>query len=82
MVTKRRPLTKIYEYETWNEDGTRSKKGIGIKYFCPGCNRLILYYKSNDACDICGTFYDWGEKEPTIKTEHHVVWEENQNGIN
>ncbi len=70
MVNKLRPRAMIRECHdadgrsTWRE----------IYYFCPLCDRAISGYKEETACDICGTFYDWGVREPRIKTTYTVEW--------
>lgn len=45
-----------------------------IKYSCPTCGQIILGYRSETACDRCGTFYDWGVREPKIKVTRMVEW--------
>ena len=46
-----------------------------IDYFCPKCGKIINGgYKSENACDNCGTFYDWGIKAPSIKVIRTVEW--------
>ena len=45
-----------------------------IKYSCPTCGQIILGYRSETACDRCGTFYDWGVREPKIKVTRTVEW--------
>ena len=46
-----------------------------IEYSCPTCGRIIgCEYKGSNACDECGTFYDWGEKKPKLMTEVFVDW--------
>lgn len=70
MISKIKPSTKIVK--KYNEDGWRS--WYAIDYFCPTCGRHIGRYKSDNACDQCGTFYDWGTHEPKIETTQVVVW--------
>ena len=45
-----------------------------IKYYCPTCGRSIRGYKSDNACDNCGTFYDWGDNEPKIVVIKSIKW--------
>lgn len=45
-----------------------------IVYSCPRCGRIIRGYQSDVACDVCGTFYDWGNREPKIKVSRTVEW--------
>lgn len=56
-------------------DGNDGRDGkYVIRYRCPTCNRTIQRYKAETACDECGTFYDWGDKEPQIKITRSVSW--------
>ncbi len=70
-VTKIRPKTRI-EHK-YNEDGW--KDWYEIEYYCPTCSRNIRGYKSDNACDECGTFYDWGKFKPEIVEIRTVRWE-------
>ena len=70
MVTKIRP--KAYIEYSYGNDGRDGK--YYIEYCCPTCGRKIRYYKSEIACDQCGTFYDWGTKEPKIIITRSVEW--------
>ena len=45
-----------------------------IVYSCPRCGRIIRGYRSDVACDVCATFYDWGDREPKIKVSRTVEW--------
>lgn len=36
---------------------------------------ILVHGKKNTACDRCGTFYDWGGKEPRIKRTESVEWD-------
>lgn len=67
-VKKLRPRTEIHEYL----DMEFKLSSYGIDYYCPICEKRIPSYKSDIACDKCGTFFDWGEHEPTITRT--VVW--------
>jgi hypothetical protein len=69
MVTKIKPKASIAFTE--GMDGRDSH--YYIIYHCPTCNRLISFYRSNDACDECGTFYDWGSREPYIKMKPVII---------
>ena len=71
MIKKIRPLAELAKRS--DEDGWSS--WWGIDYFCPVCHRKIRDYKSDVACDQCGTFYDWGSKKPKILTKREIVWE-------
>lgn len=70
MIHKIKPNTKIIK--KYNEDGYDS--WYAIDYHCPVCGRHIASYKSDNAYDVCGTFYDWGKKEPKIEITRSVVW--------
>ena len=70
-VTKIKPETRV-EHK-YNEDGW--KDWYEIEYYCPTCGRNIRGYKSDNACDECGTFYDWGKCEPEIAEIRTVKWE-------
>lgn len=71
MIEKKRPNAKI-DFDFGN-DGRDSK--YYIQYTCPTCGRIIWYgYRSETACDQCGTFYDWGEKEPSIEITRTIDW--------
>ena len=71
MISKIRPSAKIVK--KYDEDGWHS--WYAIEYFCPTCGEYIgQRYKSYNACDRCGTFYDWGAREPRIETTRAVVW--------
>lgn len=70
MVKKIRPRAEIY-YNTGNDGRDGS---YDIAFFCPTCNRVIGAYKSDTACDECGTFYDWGSKKPTIIVKREIDW--------
>lgn len=45
-----------------------------IQYSCPVCGQNIWGYRSKTACDRCGTFYDWGNREPKIVVSRSVEW--------
>ena len=63
MIEKKRPTTSIkYDFGCDGRDGC-----YYIEYSCPTCGRTIFGYKSSTACDRCGTFYDWGQREPKIE---------------
>lgn len=70
MVEKIRPRAMISEAH--NDDGW--KTWDTIKYYCPTCGRSIRGYKSDNACDNCGTFYDWGDSEPKIVVIKSIKW--------
>ena len=46
-----------------------------IEYRCPVCNNWTIGYKQENACDRCGTFYDWGNREPKIVVKRSVEWD-------
>lgn len=70
MVEKIRPSASI----EWS-DGNDGRDGrYYIEYRCPKCNRRIRWYESDTACDQCGTFYDWGRREPRIEITRSVQW--------
>lgn len=69
-IEKIRPDTSI----KWS-DGNDGRDGrYYIEYRCPTCSRRIGYYMSETACGECGTFYDWGSREPRIEITRHVEW--------
>ena len=69
MVNKIRP-----EADVWIDYGMDGVLNYYIKYSCPTCGQIILGYRSETACDRCGTFYDWGVREPKIKVIRTVEW--------
>ena len=71
MISKIRPVA-IVEY-SYGNDGRDAHHYIA--YYCPTCGRTIPWYEYATACDQCGTFYDWGEKEPRIEITRSVKWE-------
>lgn len=71
MVEKVRPIATIHE--SYGEDG-RGPKNETVEFYCPTCGRYIGSWKKDTACDKCGTFYDWGNKEPSIKTIKSIEW--------
>lgn len=46
-----------------------------IAYSCPVCHRTIYGYGSSNACDRCGTFYDWGSHAPKIQVIREIEWD-------
>ena len=70
MVTKIRPIASVEHSE--GNDGRDAHDFIA--YYCPTCNRSISYYRSDTACDQCGTFYDWGESKPYINYNPEIIW--------
>ena len=74
MIKKIRPFTDWHTYS--GEDGRSSTEYI-IDYYCPTCHRRIYGgYMSSDACDQCGTFYDWGSHAPKIQVIRKIAWDE------
>ena len=69
MIEKIRPVARISE--SYGDDG-RAPRSVSIDYYCPTCGRYIGSWKKDTACDKCGTFYDWGSKEPRIKRTESV----------
>ena len=69
-VKKIRPIAKVEFSE--GIDGRDAH--YYIAYSCPVCHRSIYGYGGSDACDRCGTFYDWGTSEPRIKIKRTVEW--------
>jgi hypothetical protein len=69
-VEKIRPNAEV----AWTEGNDGRDAHYYIEYRCPKCNRRIGYYMSSTACDKCGTFYDWGNREPRIEITRHVEW--------
>lgn len=44
-------------------------------YLCPKCYKPIHRgYRSETACDKCGTFFDWGDYPPRIVTTKSIQW--------
>ena len=70
MIEKKRPIATIERVS--NEDGTRSYDDIVYK--CPTCSKYIGRYKNHEVCFGCGTIFDWGTREPTIKVTKTVEW--------
>ena len=71
MIEKMRPVAKIRE--SYGDDG-RAPRNTYIEYYCPTCGRFIGPWKNFTACDRCGTFYDWGDKEPKVKVTESIEW--------
>ena len=72
MIEKIRPVATV----KWS-DGNDGRDGrYYIEYRCPKCGKLIHGYHRDTACDECGTFYDWGNREPSIKVIREVDWNE------
>ena len=70
-IIKIRPNMGIkYSYGTDGRDDC-----YYIEYTCPCCGRIISGYKKENACNKCGTFYDWGDREPKIVLTRSVEWE-------
>lgn len=55
-----------------NDDGSRYWDDI--EYSCPICGRYIGSYGSEVGCKHCKIFYDWGDREPTIKVVKTIQW--------
>lgn len=70
MIEKKRPKAKIAK--KYNADGRGS--WYEIDYFCPTCGQMIREFNCENACDNCGTFYDWS-KEAKIHIERSIIWE-------
>ena len=70
MIERIRPRTVINEHF----DMEFKTSSYGIDYYCPVCGKPIAFYKSHNACDECGTFFDWGERKPEIKITRTVAW--------
>ena len=70
MIHKERPTAIVVKRidmdgrNTWYE----------IEYKCPLCGESIIGYAKENACDRCGTFYDWGDHEPRIEVIRKVKW--------
>ena len=71
MIKKIRPMAKLAQRS--DSDGWHSL--WDIDYFCPVCHRKIRDYKSDVACDECGTFYDWRSSSPEVITKNELVWD-------
>ena len=70
MIERIRPRTVINEHF----DMEFRNSFYAIDYYCPTCGKPIAFYKSDNACDKCGTFFDWGEHKPEIKITRTVAW--------
>lgn len=70
MVEKIKPDTRIEQ--TRDNDGWNY--WYEIRYFCPVCNKRLQGYRKENGCENCGTFFDWGSKEPKIKITREVEW--------
>lgn len=71
MMKKIKPKATV----KYREGYDRSPGRHYIAYSCPTCGRSIGRYGKETACDECGTFYDWGNKEPEIIETYSVKWE-------
>lgn len=71
-IKKIRPKASIQW--SYGDDGRDGR--YYIEYRCPVCSRRINSYRSDNACDQCGTFYDWGKREPTIEITRSVKWDD------
>ena len=70
-MVKISPIPKIVKHS--NEDGR--KIWDALEYFCPTCGKLIsLGYRSESACNKCGTFYDWKDHRPKIEIVKTIKW--------
>lgn len=70
MMNKIRPKAEIkYNFGTDGRDDS-----YYIAFSCPTCGRRIGDYKGANACDECGTFYDWGDRKPKIVVTRSVEW--------
>lgn len=70
-ITKIRPNAKIAV--DYGCDGRDIR--YYIEYRCPCCDQWISGYKKENACERCGTFYNWGNREPRIVVSRSVEWE-------
>lgn len=70
-IKKIRPLAWV----EWSGGNDGRDGRYYIEYHCPKCGKRIWYYGRENACDQCGTFYDWGKREPTIEITRSVKWE-------
>ena len=70
MINKIRPIATV----EWS-DGNDGRDGrFYIAYCCPKCHRMLPGYNKVNACDQCGTFFDWGKQEPVIEVTRSVQW--------
>ena len=69
MVQKVKP--KCYIDERYIDDERRTLKKY-IEYRCAGCNRIIPGYRSENACEYCGTFHDWDAAPTKIVTNYSM----------
>lgn len=65
-----RPKAEILKNH--DEDGRRTWPTI--IYRCPTCGRISYEYAKDTSCRQCGTFFDWGDHEPTIEMSYAVKW--------
>lgn len=70
MIEKIRPIAKVA-----HSDGNDGRDAyVYIEFRCPKCNRLIRHWKADNACDACGTFYEWG-KRPELVKKWEIKWD-------
>lgn len=70
MVKKIRPNAEV----RLNNGVDGRDESYYVHYSCPTCGRSIWGYRSETACDRCGTFFDWGNHEAKIKVSRAVEW--------
>ena len=71
MIHKIRPTTSV----EWSDGNDGYDGRYYIAYYCPKCRRKLPGYAMMNACDQCGTFFDWGEREPVIEVARSVRWD-------
>ena len=69
MVEKFKPKASI----SFSEGNDGRDSHYYIIYQCPKCNKTIYEFKGETACDNCGTFFDWGFREPYIKMKPEII---------
>lgn len=71
LIEKVRPEAELAIYH--GSDGRDYQEYIS--YSCPKCYKPIHRgYRSETACDKCGTFFDWGDYPPRIVTTKSIQW--------
>ena len=69
-MEKIRPQATIYK--NYGVDG--KDEFYEILYLCPVCGKRIRGYAVENACNKCGTFFDWGKRPPRIEVSRRVLW--------
>lgn len=59
-----------------NRETVRMAKNLPMRRFEQVVNEVFDENNGREnACDQCGTFYDWGKREPEILITRSIKWE-------